>query len=948
METMPPITISSVLREAVESKVEELDQAKKVFNKRYDLDARRCSEIDAVKRLKLIIKDLNKFDPELCEEDELDITARYIEQAEHDRSVSKARLTKLEEQIWSKVDFHRNRLAISSFHASLMKEAMDAGVYDATSRSGATTELDDFEVVENELDEILERFEKETFSTEDVDVEAIETYLSSFFVDRVEKRHLEEIRDDLNEFGEDLLTDGMDIDQDFLMWCITDLLKSDRVSEDKKRTLEGYLQSPVVLRELMATISAKSIRYWDFKDAEKGLPVTARQNTKGHCIVAEECLIDMLFLHAMGIGWAMKLQKGLEAFGRHCPSFAVKPPTPWGFTKREYYLGRTSSGPDIVPNPTPASTCICGRTCTVCQSVSILPPAPMPPPHIVHIPPPPPPQVMVINGHRKCSSRRKSEPWWPIYLPPPPPKLPVNSLKNIDYVNNFFMSRLPEQQGCTPKSTSLEVVQAELIKTLAVEAKLRAALGEGIDASSVYFESLASSLPHKTILTVLKYLGVPEMMIEFFQRFLSAKLNTGPAVRGASDRVLRRARGVPEGHALELFFTEAIMFFLELSVRQNTGNYLYRIGDYGYYVEPFEADNSCGRHIDEFASIMGLNATFALEQEIGLVNITTSGLVLENDKIAAYAGGIKKRLSTCTTVLEWVRVWNSTAGTYAAHLFGPLAEIFGKPHLDAVKSAYNTIFDIVLDGQDLTTYVTNLLTSHLSRPLPNPPFAIDALIYLPQAYGGLGVLNPFVTMNLAHDLPADPDAPITEYIATEDAYYQRAAEHFAQLPPDAHTRKLEKLFNNDPTRIESALGANHDPNQFISKEDLFATRAVWGFTSHPFPQGPTSQAHSSTPCFSTLYQTLLREPIDELLEADKIVDEVRRLAGKGDMKSWNRLSAEEKWVLQMYGDECFDVYGGLEMWCSEFVPLEILKAVRGTGWDEDGEDGSSVSDMTEP
>jgi hypothetical protein len=525
--------------------------------------------------------------------------------------------------------------------------------------------------------------------------------------------------------------------------------------------------------------------------------------------------------------------------------------------------------------------------------------------------------------------------------------LNVNLIRKNTYIKEFFMSRLPVQEGCTPDLTALEDVQAKLIKTMAVEAKLREALDDEVEAGCVHFDSLASSLPHKTILTVLKFLGIPETFLDFFERFLSAKLNIGPAVRGAPDRVLPRTRGVPEGHALELFFTEAIMFFLELAVHQDTGNYLYRIRDRAYYVEPFEAENACGSHVDEFASIMGLTATFALEQEIGLVGITPSGLILDDDKILSYARGIKKRLGSCTSVLEWVRIWNSTAGTYAAHLFGPLAEVFGKSHLDTVKNAYNTIFDIVLDGRDLTSYITHLLSTHLARPLANPPFSIDALIYLPQAYGGLGVLNPFITMHLAHDLPADPSAPITTYLATEETYYQRAASNFALLPHDACTRKLETIYANDAARIAASLGADRDPTRFCSKEELFAHRENWRLPTLPSPPGPPVYPRAAVPCLATLYEKLLREPVDDVAYAEAVRDEVRRLAGKGDMKAWHRLAEEDKWVLQLYGDECFETYGGLEIWCGEFVPLEILKAVRGS-WDESDDGGSSVSDMTEP
>jgi hypothetical protein len=56
-----------------------------------------------------------------------------------------------------------------------------------------------------------------------------------------------------------------------------------------------------------------------------------------------------------------------------------------------------------------------------------------------------------------------------------------------------------------------------------------------------------------------------------------------------------------------------------------------------------------------------------------------------------------------------------------------------------------------------------------------------------------------------------------------------------------------------------------------------------------------------------------------------------------------RLSGEELWVLRLYAAECFERWGGLEIWCAESVPMEAMRGVRGVMWDEDDD---SDSDMT--
>jgi hypothetical protein len=947
MATMPPLTISPVLREAAELKIDELNRAKETFKRHYHLDTGRLTEVDVVARVKSLLDDIKKLVPELENDDDLNTIAVYVEEAVDDRSISKSKLLKFEEQIRSKLVQQMHRLEVSSLHVELMKEVMD------TDESAASVAVklesadldDDFEVVDNGRDEVLERFEKEAFTAREVDSVAIEVYLSSIFADSEDKQGLEDIRSELQAFGEEVITDGLEIEQDFLMWCIMDLLKKDVLDDKKTKTLEGYVQSPIALRELVATLNTKPVHHWNYKNTDNGLPVTTYKNVEGqYCVSVEENTIDLLFLHCMGIGWAMKLKDSVVDFVRSWNSGNTKGLSVDETNKREYFLGRKPPMPVTV-------------LCSVCNST--IPPhsrtypcsLPPPPPPVDYPgppppPPPPPPPMIICKASKKKWKRNRS--WAPSpYLIPAVSNLAET--RKSSYIRDFFMSRLPIQEGCTPKVAPPEYVQANMIKRLAVETKLREAFDGRSYASSVYFRSLASSLPHKTILTVLKFLGVPETFLEFFGHFLSAKLNIGPAVRGGPERILPRARGVQGGHALEMFFTEAVMFFLEIVVQKKTGSYLYRLKDSCYFVGNFEQHQAYKAEVAQFTSVMGLEINAGQAQSIGLLSIDTHGTTIKEYKIGAYAHRIKKQLDDCTTVLDWVRVWNSTAGTYAAHLFGPPAFVLGKPHLEAVKKAYSLIFDIIFDGGNLTAHVKHLLTTHLKTNLNDPAFSLEALIYLPQAYGGLGVKNPFVTLSLVDMGEGDPDSKIKDYFDVEDNYYKRAAENYALLPPEARNQKLEIIFLNDTARINASLGAGRDLTVFMTKDELTAHRERATYPNLPYPPLPPPFIRTVVPSLPSLYSELFAELHKDVPYSDKVSDEVDRLSGKGDMRSSYKLSAEDKWVLQLYGDECFERYGGLEVWYGEHVPQEVLKVVRGASWDDgDGDDSSSISDVTEP
>ncbi|KAJ4371307.1 hypothetical protein N0V83_004524 [Neocucurbitaria cava] len=953
MDPMPPFTVTPVLRAAAELKIEELNRAKESFKRRYHLDDCRSAESNVIKRISELLEDIRKFDRYLDDDDDLAIMARFMEQARDDKSISELKLSKFEEQLRDKLTKHLNRMEVSSLHVELMKEVMEAqpASDSAAAKLEKVTLDDDFEMVENELEEALEEFEEATFTAKDVHIDAIEAYLSSLIVGDTADKQLERLRRDMRSFGEGLVDNGREVEQDDLMWIIMELLKNDLISPEKKATLESYLQSPIALRELVACLNMQSFHHWRYKDAHKGLPITARQNAEGqYCITIEEDIVDMLFLNCIAIGWASKLKECLQNFCNRSGSFATKSLSAEEKHKREYYLStfRTTVKPKA-------------STCSICHP-SYPPMSCPPPPPIIPYP--------IAPFPRKKDKHRHSLDGPP---PPPPPPPPADSLaeeRRQNYYRTFLMSRIPLLDGCTPKVTCPQEVQAKLIKTLAVEAKVREAIDGKAHAFAPRFD--ASSLPHKTILTVLKFLGVPQTFLDFFTRFLEARLNIGPAVRGTPDRILQRACGVPIGHGLEMLFSEAILFFLELSVFQKTESYMYRLYDKCYFVGTEEQQTKALQETTKFASTMGLSFRMGGgKMLIGCLTMDTLGsfsspamasFEIDHPTVLAYANRVKVQLDACTTVLDWVRIWNRTIGTYASHLFGPLsATVFGKAHLEDVKGVYNTVFSIIFNGGNLTAHVKTLLNTHIKRGLSDPPFALEALIYLPQAYGGLGVKNPFVTFNLAFNMrdgnPWDGNfLGLDDYFKREEAYYKRAAETYALCTPEQRLAKIEDMSSNntfstsnDKDQIHAALGLpDRDLATFMTRPELFAHRERISYPMLDSPPFPHPFKTGANPMLLDVYRDLLYEPSDTPPISSRVLDDVRRLAGTGDMKPWRKLSEEDKWMLQLYGDECFERYGMLEIWWREGVPGEVYKAVRGHVWsDGDDEDSDASSDYSD-
>lgn len=284
-------------------------------------------------------------------------------------------------------------------------------------------------------------------------------------------------------------------------------------------------------------------------------------------------------------------------------------------------------------------------------------------------------------------------------------------------------------------------------------------------------------------------------------------------------------------------------------------------------------------------------------------------------------------------MIEWIRTWNATIGTYAPHLFGPLANLFGKDHLKAVTQAYNLMHQIVIPGQELTSHIKTLLRAHVRHDLLLPETTLEAIIHLPHVYGGLGIGNPYNAISLASQILDNPMAEFESFLALERRYYEETKQRFETMTPAQQAKKLSFIFNDDEKRMAAALGDSADRTVFPT-EALMAHRERLMYTPYSPP-----------PSLAAVYSVLMYEPCDFVVYSEKIINEVQRLAGELEMKRWSALSSGERWVLQVYGEECLETYGGLAIWHGESVPREALRMVRGET-DDISDDESSVSSST--
>ncbi|CAI9629122.1 hypothetical protein GT037_001558 [Alternaria burnsii] len=518
-------------------------------------------------------------------------------------------------------------------------------------------------------------------------------------------------------------------------------------------------------------LNTRGYREWNYKNAEVGLPVDTRKTIRGqHYVNVEVEVIDMMFLHCCAIRWATKLNECLRDYFVKSKAFEVAPLTRADAEKRAFFFGNTSfmppppcryTGPPCPPPPpAPEPKKGCRRRKMKPQTMRLVPSI-QPAPHVIHITPPPPPDMLTD----------------------------VESLRRDDYQRHLFMSRLPKHDGGVPKMTSSKDIQARLIKILAVKCEIRKAFDGKVNALTVGFESLVSILPHCTIITVLRFLGVPEVFLSLFNRAPKPKLSIEASTHEAA-RTITPENGIFFGYSMEIFFSEAVLFSLCLAILKRIGSYMYRVHDCCYFVGTQVQTNHAEEVIFHFSKVMGwkirsfssggkLSVGFLIMDLQTTSPHDTSVVVgIDDSKVALYAANAKLRLKSSSTVLQWVREWNDTVGTYAAHLFGPLANVFNEEHSEMIKETYRRIHSLVLGGSDLTRCVAKMLKPFVLCELEHDLQDIEPIIYLPQAYGGLGVKNPFVTIAFASNANESASVKIRDYLNIEAAYYTKASERY--------------------------------------------------------------------------------------------------------------------------------------------------------------------------
>ncbi len=239
---------------------------------------------------------------------------RFLEQFRHDPLVSSSLLQEWQIVLEEALDVPSRKYEHASLFGRLVKEWLEEArdLTLAPTRSEDTERNDSSQVDRNariEMHDQRKEWESIVFAEDSKsDPTAVEAYLTSLFgstsqAKRMVKSPLEALRESMSSFRLGQL-DAVD-----LKTCIVGVLKTDLLSEAKRKTLAEFLENTMVLEEMVDVLNIQldGLESWSWGDGP--IPVEVRRSLNGkYRVYMDEEILQALLLHFIGMRWGVHLK----------------------------------------------------------------------------------------------------------------------------------------------------------------------------------------------------------------------------------------------------------------------------------------------------------------------------------------------------------------------------------------------------------------------------------------------------------------------------------------------------------------------------------------------------------------------------------------------------------------------------------------------------------------
>jgi hypothetical protein len=690
-----------------------------------------ASETDTRKRAKALL-DGTKQLPSMTANPviSLDNLRRFVEQAEHDPSVSEYFLRDYEATLRNDLEVQSNKYEFASLYGKLVNEWTSAGKADE----------EGFEPVgREEMHEQRATWEEYVFKPKETDGAVIKAYLERIFLSGSKdvKRAYDVLVSSVQDFQKYAIGTGTHFDEYSVGTCIKGMLRSDLLTDEKRATLRDFQGYAVVLIEIADVLNMRMATRssWSWGEAQI---IEQRRNLNGrYRFYPDEDLLHAIFIYYIGRRFAVHLREALLAFmnseGVWKPD--ARPISKEDVRRRKYFLAEEA-------------------------------------PH----------SGVTVEGKREKHFKDS------IFLD----QLPAEMQEVRGSYGHEMMAGDTRKGHVQVTQELLHMMETEILlsRKLARDMVVIRSdfkwFGPSIPHSSIFavleffgvnsewldFFRRALEVPLRfkqdpaDAEPQMRKRGTPlsTPLADYFGESLLFVLDF--AVNQTAGTMLYRLHddmwlwGEPEKCAAGW---EAMVQFADVvGLDFNTD----KTGSAVMATQGSEVDAGVLEKLPKGDVTWGF---LRLDPENGR-------FVINQAEVDKHVAELKLQLDACRTVFDWIQAWNVYGVRFFTNNSGRPANCYGRAHVDSMLATFQRIQATLFGAESggAGDHLKKMISSRFGvRDLP------DGYLYFPVGMGGLGLQNPFVKLYLIRDQTVEePEKLVDDFLEDEEAEYRRAKERF--------------------------------------------------------------------------------------------------------------------------------------------------------------------------
>lgn len=238
---------------------------------------------------------------------------KFLNQAEYDPSVSIKLLEDWKAKLINELNIHSRKFEYASLYSEMVKECLAS----STTRSKLPLLIDfEFETV-TDADMLSERMKWESLAFDPflTDTDALGSYLGKLFsATPAITGAFAKLKEATAAF-EKTMVGSNHFNETSLGWVIDGLLRSDLLTEAKRKVLKDFQGSKVVLAEIADVLNMRMLSLEKWQWDTNGAPIEQRKLLNGRSrFFHDDELLQAILLRYIGVKWSVFLKKALGDF----------------------------------------------------------------------------------------------------------------------------------------------------------------------------------------------------------------------------------------------------------------------------------------------------------------------------------------------------------------------------------------------------------------------------------------------------------------------------------------------------------------------------------------------------------------------------------------------------------------------------------------------------------